>query len=542
MAKKRGKAEKKERQALMPDIIAAVRAAVSLLILILAYTCNVSKVVSILLIAAASLICGLDILVSAVVTAIKKRDYFTTQSFMFVCAIACLCIGCYIETVVMLAVYQLCGCALSIAVRKTKSELAGALSEEDAEGRLKLRSILSGRAASESSVRNKYYPYFDLFSKAAFIVGVLFAVLVPMLTDMTYVMSIRRACMLIIAAAPASALAALPLYSLAGISRSAEYGVFIKDSETLEKIEHLSAVIYDKTDVFTEGTPKLVSLNSPMLDKDNFLMLAAYTAYNSQQRFAAPVVSAYNGDIVTSYISDFNEIPGCGMEIVLNGRNVLLGTMELFNARGITIPDTERRDGYVLYLAVSGVCAGCIVLKENVNPYAGSVISDLRGLGEVKSILITEEGRDVSERLAKSLSTDELHYECDFNTKAEIIQKQKNQLPPNEALMYISAENLEYHTAADIDAKVGNTFDNADVLTSNVGIYGLPIAYTAAKCAKRLSHENSIFTAFVKLVLIVLALTGNATLWFIVLADYAASIAGVLSAVRFKIVKSENQI
>lgn len=119
-----------------------------------------------------------------------------------------------------------------------------------------------------------------------------------------------------------------------------------------------------------------------------------------------------------------------------------------------------------------------------------------------------------------------------FYREIGIIQKCNEQLAPDEKLMYISAENLEYHTAADIDAKVGTEFENADMLMSNIGIFGLPVAYTASHMAKRLSAENLAFTAVIKLVLVVLALTGCATLWFIVLLDFAASVFGVLNIVR----------
>lgn len=348
--------------------------------------------------------------------------------------------------------------------------------------------------------------------------------------------------MLIAASVPTVALASLPLCSLAGLSRCAEYGVFMKHSKVLEETRNLEVVIYDKTDVFTDGTPKLVSLNSPVLDNESFLKLAAYTAYRSQQRFAAPIVSAYSGDIVQSYISDFNDIPGCGMEISLNGRAVLLGTQELFEARNIEIPDTERRDGYVLYLSISGTYAGSMLFKENINPYAESTVFDLRKVGNIKSVLLTEEGREVSEKLAKSLNIDELHCECDFSEKASIIQKYKDQLDQGKTLMYISAESLEYHTAADIDAKVGASFENADIVMSNIGLFGLPVALTAAQRVRRLSIENLIFTASIKLVLIVLALTGSATLWFVVLIDFAASMAGVLNIIRLPTDPREEQI
>ena len=532
MAKSHSSKNSRAGRSYAQEIVTLLRVALSAALLIAAYSVNAASLVSMLMLIAAALICGFDIILAAVDKIIKKRDYLNDQLLVCLCAIACFCIGCYTETIVMLVVYQLGRTCLNFVIRKTKLGFYGAVSPEDREGSLRLRSILNSPGSLKNSFFDKYMPYLELFSKAAFIVGILFAAAVPLITDMTYVMSIRRGSMLIIAAVPISALAALPMYSLAGLSRAAEYGVYIKNTASLENTGDLASVIYDKADVFTDGTPKLVSVNSPILDNESFLQLAAYTAYSSEQRFAAPIVSAYSGDIITSYISDFKDIPGCGMEISLHGRSVLLGTGELFDAKGISIPDTERKSGYILYLAIGGRYAGSLTLKEKLNPYAESVISDFAALGGIKSVLLTEDGRDVSERLAKALNVDELHYECGFTEKADIIQKCKDQLAPDEKLMYISAENLEYHTAADIDAKVGTEFENADMLMSNVGIFGLPVAYTASHMVKRLSSENLVFTAVIKFVLVVLALTGSATLWFIVLLDFAASVFGVLNVVR----------
>lgn len=532
MAKSHSSKNSRAGRSYAQEIVTLLRVALSAALLIAAYSVNAASLVSMLMLIAAALICGFDIVLAAVDKIIKKRDYLNDQLLVCLCAIACFCIGCYTETIVMLVVYQLGRTCLNFVIRKTKLGFYGAVSPEDREGSLRLRSILNSPGSLKNSVFDKYMPYLELFSKAAFIVGILFAAAVPLITDMTYVMSIRRGSMLIIAAVPISALAALPMYSLAGLSRAAEYGVYIKNTASLENTGDLASVIYDKADVFTDGTPKLVSVNSPILDNESFLQLAAYTAYSSEQRFAAPIVSAYSGDIITSYISDFKDIPGCGMEISLHGRSVLLGTGELFDAKGISIPDTERKSGYILYLAIGGRYAGSLTLKEKLNPYAESVISDFAALGGIKSVLLTEDGRDVSERLAKALNVDELHYECGFTEKADIIQKCKDQLAPDEKLMYISAENLEYHTAADIDAKVGTEFENADMLMSNIGIFGLPVAYTASHMVKRLSSENLVFTAVIKFVLVVLALTGSATLWFIVLLDFAASVFGVLNVVR----------
>lgn len=531
MAKKKS-AKAKPKGGYTQEIVSLIRAALSAILLAAAYTVNAAAFVSGLMLAAAVVICGLDIVISGIEKLLKRKDYFNYQLIISLCAAVCLCIGCYVETIVMLSVWQAGNALLSIAIRKTKADFYASASAKGREDSIKVRSLISSQTSYENSVMSKAMPYLDLFSKAALIVGVLFAAFIPLITDMTYVMSIRRGCMLIAAALPASALAALPIYSLAGISRAADYGVLVKDAKTLEAAGKLAAVIYDKSGVLTDGAPKLVSLNSPVLDNSSFLMLAAHAAYSSEQHFAASIVSAYSGDIYPSYISDFKDIPGCGTEISLNGRHVLLGTLELFDARGIPVPDADKKDGYLIYLAVESKYVGSMTFKENVNPYAECVISDLAKMGGVKSIMVSEDGREISERLSKTLNVNELYCECGFSEKANIIKQSKSQLTQNETVMYISAENLDYHTAADIDANISLDFNNADMIMSSIGIFGLPVVYDAACKVKRLSIQNLIFTVIIKLALVILALTGCATLWFVIAGDFAASILGVLNAIR----------
>lgn len=520
------------------DIFSLIRALISVCLLVLAYSIGAAPFVSILILILAALISGFDIILAAVENALKRKDYFSGQTLIAISAAASFCVGCYIESIVMLAVYQISASLLAFAVKKTRVGLYDSVSESNAEGYARLRSILNSPAASYNSVKDKYMPYFELFSKAALIVGILFAIAVPFLTNMTYVMSIRRGCMLIAASVPVSALAALPLYSLAGLSHSAEYDVFVKNAKTLEKLGDLSTVIYDKNGVFTDGDPKLVSINSPVLDNEAFLRLAAYTAYNSSQRFVSSIVRAYSGDIIAEYITSFNDVCGCGMEAVIHGKHLLLGTQELFSARGINLPESEKKSGYILYLTIEHSYIGSLTLKENVNPYAESVISDLAALGGIKSVMMTDDGAEVSEKLSSALKIDELYYECSSDEKSGIVRENKSQMSDGSMLMYVSAKDQEPHSPADIDAKVGRSLGNADILMSSIGLFGLPVAYVSACRMRRLSIENLIFTSVVKLILIVLALTGSVTLWFIVLVNFASSIIGVLSTWRMT---SENR-
>ena len=105
-------------------------------------------------------------------------------------------------------------------------------------------------------------------------------------------------------------------------------------------------------------------------------------------------------------------------------------------------------------------------------------------------------------------------------------------LPTTVDFQVLNTERFKIFARSRPYIRLGTEFENADMLMSNIGIFGLPVAYTASHMAKRLSAENLAFTAVIKLVLVVLALTGCATLWFIVLLDFAASVFGVLNIVR----------
>ena len=270
---------------------------------------------------------------------------------------------------------------------------------------------------------------------------------------------------------------------------------------------------------------------SPILDKENFLRSCAYVAYKSEQRIAASIVGAYNGEINPEYIQEFNDIPGYGMEVEIEGRQMLLGTLKLLNSRGISLDTASVRKGNVLYLVIMGRYAGAIVFNENVNPYAAKTVSNLKSIG-VTSMLVAEDGMDICEKTAKSINISDFFPCCDTAKKLSVVKDVRQNLDEDEAVMYVSAENVGYHSDADLDARVGEQTETEDLRMSNIGIFGLPAMVSIARGVKKISKQNLALFAIVKAVLIVLAVTGNATLWFVALLDYAAGMFGVLNISR----------
>lgn len=515
---------------IMPDIFALVRLAITIILLVLAYTVGAARLVSMIMLVAAILISGFDIAITAVY-AVLRKDFFNNSCLILIAATASFVVGCYIEATMFVVVYQACRVFFEYAEKRTKTAATQDLPKNGAESFSKQRSILNRCDGSTNALRMKVEPQYSVAVKAVTAAAILFSVLMPLVTDMSYVMSIRRGAMLIVAIIPASAFASLSLCTAYGLCRCAAAGVIIDEPEAIEKAAKLRAVVFDKSDVITAGAPKIAAMISPILDKESFLRSCAYVAFRSEQRIAAAIVGAYNGEIYPEYIQEFNDIPGYGMEVKIDGKQMLLGTLKLLESRGIALDAGSVRKGNVLYLIIAGRYAGAIVFNENTNPYAAKTVSDLKALG-VTSILVAEDGMDICEKTAKSIDISEFFPCCDTAKKLSVVKEVKQSLDKDDDLMYVSAENVGYHSDADLDARVGEQTEIEDLRMSNIGIFGLPSMVSIARSVQKISTQNIALCAIVKAVLIALAVTGNATLWFIALLDFAAGMFGVLNISR----------
>lgn len=513
------------------NTLSLIRATVAIIILIVANSLSLDKLIYILISLAAILIAGFDI-VFAAVDSIQKKNYFSYDMLILFAAVVAFSAGCIKEAVLLVVFYLIFKTLLDFLVKRTKATATDYISEDKPDDLVILRAILSQKDAAETAVEEKISPILDSFTKAAVLVGVLYAAFMPLVTDITYLMSIRRGLMLILLASPLPMLASLPVSSIIGISHSASCGVFVRDAETLEKAARLNTVVIDKADVITDGAPSMVSFTSPIFDNDTFIKLAAHIAYNSEQRIAASILGAYKGDFHPEIIEKFKEIPGNSIEISVKNIPICLCTKEVLDTRRIEIPAFEDRGGIVLYMTVAGRYAGGMQFSETVKPTAGNSIEEIKAMADVDVILITEDSRRLTKLLADELNVDEYICECNTEKKIESVEYAVSRLDEAEVLAYVSAENLDYHTDADIDVRIGYAADNADMLLAGTGIEGLPYACATAKRTLKIQRENIIFAIIVKLALIFMAFAGIITLWFVVMADMVAALLTVINTSR----------
>lgn len=165
MAKSHSSKNSKAGRSHAQEIVTILRALISVVLLIAAYSAHAASLVSLLMLAAAALICGFDIVLSAIEKIIKKRDYLNDQLLVCLCAIACFCVGCYTETVVMLAVYQLGRTCLNFVIRKTKLGFYSAVSPRIGKAALDSEAYLTAPEASKTRFLTSTCRFLSCFQK-----------------------------------------------------------------------------------------------------------------------------------------------------------------------------------------------------------------------------------------------------------------------------------------------------------------------------------------------------------------------------------------
>lgn len=523
----------------LPNLFAVLRIIISAALLIVSATVITSAILRQVLLILSLLICGFDLIFS-LIDDIKKKDYFSSSAIILIAVLFFYLIGCHYEAAIGLIVFLLGKTMYDYSVGLAKHSFFKNAAEDEADIS-KLKAIMALSLNQSSTYEEKIKPYFDVFEKSAIVLGLLFAIVMPLISDMTYVMSIRRGIMLIAASFPFTIFFTVRFGTSYAYCLSAKYGVKIQNKAAFEKLKKLEIVIFDKTDVFSDGLPKMSSVSSPIFDSDKFLMLAAHIATNSQQKIAVPIINSYGGEIKREVISDFSDFPGCGMEASINGVKVLLANKELLAVRGITLTSEQIKKGYVLYMIIGNRYAGSITFNEKINPYASAVVSDLKEMGGIKSVLLTEDSNEFSEKLADALGVDEVYGECDELAKIKTVQEYAESKTNGSTIMYVNGDNTGLHSAADIDVKVCSDPENADIITDNIGLFGLPVTYFTALNSNRIIKENIIFAVIIKVLMVVLAITGNATLWFILLLEFSAGIGSVINTSRLSDFSKKNE-
>ncbi len=227
-----------------------------------------------------------------------------------------------------------------------------------------------------------------------------------------WIIAIVAAVAVLVVACPCALGLATPTAIMVGTGKGAEQGILIKGGESLERIQAVRAVLLDKTGTITKGKPELTDVLAIASEQvDAMLRLTAEAEQGSEHPLAAAIVEGAKarGLAVNSYPERFIALAGRGLEAMVEGHDVLIGTRMLLHERTIDftvveeqLKALEEQGKTAMLVVLDGKLAGVVAVADTVKVGSAEAIQQLHKQG-LTVWMITGDNRRTAQAIASQV-------------------------------------------------------------------------------------------------------------------------------------------
>ena len=357
-----------------------------------------------------------------------------------------------------------------------------------------------------------------------------------------------RALTTLVISCPCALVISIPLSFFGGIGGASSRGILIKGSNYLEILSKTKYIVCDKTGTLTKGVFEVTDVKTAnSYKKDELLKLAAYAESYSTHPISKSIRNAYGNDIDTGIVSDIEEISGHGISADVEGRKVLAGNIKLmkqFNIVSSTAAEVDSAIGTLVYVAVDGTYAGCIIISDVVKPTSAQAVRSLKKAGVSKVVMLTGDAKKVADAVGGELGIDVVKSELLPADKVEEVEKLLSNKDKNEVLAFVGdgINDAPVLSRADIGIAMGAlgsdaAIEAADIVLMDDDPAKIATAMNISRKTLRIVHQNIVFALAVKFVCLFLGAIGIANMWIAIFADVGVMVLAVLNATRCLVYK-----
>ena len=419
----------------------------------------------------------------------------------------------------------------------------------------KILDLVENSSSKKSKTENFITKFAKYYTPAVVITALITAIFPPLLIpNATFTDWIYRALIFLVVSCPCALIISIPLGFFGGIGGASKHGILVKGANYLEALNDVESIVMDKTGTLTKGVFKVTEINVENNVKINdfennktdltqplLLKYAAHIEKFSNHPIAQSIVSEYENSIAKTdenIVKDFEEISGFGIKANINNHQILAGNSKLMNSENIRF-DKKENLGTVVYIAFNRQYIGNILISDEIKEDSPKAIRGMKANGIKEIVMLTGDNNAIGKNIAEKLEIDKVFAELLPNEKVEKLEEIYKTKSEKGKVVFVGdgINDAPVLARADIGIAMGGVgsdaaIEAADVVIMNDEPSKIVTAMKIAKKTKSIVWQNITLAFTVKIIVLILGLFGDATMWEAVFADVGVALLAVLNATR----------
>lgn len=411
----------------------------------------------------------------------------------------------------------------------------------------KILEIVNSSSSKKAHAEKFISRFARIYTPAVVIGALLLAVIPPLFLGITdsgvWGEWVSRALTFLVISCPCALVISVPLSFFGGIGGASKARILIKNSQTVETIAKIKTVVFDKTGTLTKGSFMVSAIHPTNISEEELLEYATLAECFSAHPISVSLRAAYGKTPDTARITQVREIPGHGVTVLVDGKEVCVGNDRLMDSRGAEWKNCHL-NGTIVHVTVDGQYVGHIVIADTVKENSSLAVHMLKEEGVRKTVMLTGDRKDVAAQVGEAIGIDEIEAELLPEQKVEKTEKLLED-EENRMLAFVGdgINDAPVLTRADVGIAMGGIGSDAAVEAADAVIMDDNPSKTATAikiCKKTLLivRENIVFAIAVKIAVLLLGAFGFAPIWLAIFADVGVMVIAVANALRTLRVKS----
>lgn len=394
-------------------------------------------------------------------------------------------------------------------------------------------------AASKPKIDRFLTRFARIYTPVIVIISLLVAIMPPLFFNANWSYWINTSISFLIISCPCALVLSVPLAFFAGIGRASKEGILLKSGSTIESIAKVKNIVMDKTGTITKGNFEVQKIY--VKDEKNFSQNELLKITASLEKFSThPIAKSILKENVKRNLGLYEpvglkEIVGKGLVANINDRKVLCGNQKLFDDNGIQV-ETEFLVGTQVHIAVEDKYIGSIFVSDTLKDNVSQSITDLKQKGFSVSI-VTGDTKSNTKAVLGSVGIDGGDIYCELlpEQKLNVLKRIRME---NGATMFVGdgINDAPVLAGADVGAAMGDGSESAievaDIVFMNSNIDSIIKSIKISKMVKNVAVQNVVIAVFIKVLIMILGLTGFTSTWFAVIADTGVAVICILNSMR----------